>query len=77
MSEEWIALETSTVDMNHTYRQRGSDVAADRAGMPGTISGSPGASDDHKSAHERHLPNRYSPITATTTATATNIHSLI
>jgi len=77
MSEEWIVLEISTVNMNHTYRQPGSDAAADRAGMPGMISGSPGASDDHKSAHERRLPNRYSLITATTTATATNIYSLI
>jgi hypothetical protein len=76
MSDEWIALEINTVGMNHTYRQPGSDVAADRAGMPGMISGSPGASDDHKSAHERHLPNRYSPITAMTTAT-TDIQSLI
>jgi len=77
VSEEWIVLEISTVGMNHTYRQRGSDAAADRAGKPGMISGSPGASDDHKSAHERRLPNRYSSITATTTATATNIYSLI
>ena len=67
----------STVDMKHTYRQRGSDAAADHVGTPGMISGSPGASDDHKSAHECHLPNQYSPITATTTATATNIYSLI
>jgi len=70
-------MEISTVGMNHTYRQRGSDAAADHARTPGMISGSPGASDDHKSAHERHLPNRYSPITAMTTATATNIYSLI
>jgi len=65
------------VGTNHTYRQRGFDAAADHAGKPGMISGSPGASDDHKSAREHHLPNRYSLITATTTATATNIYSLI
>jgi hypothetical protein len=77
MREEWKALEISTVSMNHTYRQPGSDAAADHAGMPSMISGSPGASDGHKSAHEHHLPNRYSLITATTTATAKNIQSLI
>jgi hypothetical protein len=73
VSEEWIALEISTVGMNHTYQQPSSDVAADHVGMPGMISGSPGASDDHRSARELHLPNRYSWITATMPATATNI----
>jgi len=77
ISDERIDVEVNTMGMNHTCQLPGSVAVVDCEESGGMISGSPGASDDHKSAHERHLPNQGSLLTAMITATPAQIQYFI